>query len=247
MSIEKMSTRDIAMVASVTVVLLWLTSVRDVFWAESSIYKQKCSKNVITAFGYVAAVVQCILWMLYGSTRLDQMTVPFIVNSFGAVLNALFVACYFHFAVDKQRSDVYYQIITLFPLIFIALALWKITGSNNIVGYIAMVVNIFMLFGPLIAAGEVIRKRSSRGMIPSQMIMTLICSTSWFSYGLYIFNIPAMLPNVLGVLFGVVQLCLYCWARHVEQQQAIDEDSLNKSSSHHVEEELSEEFIPEIA
>jgi hypothetical protein len=82
-----------------------------------------------------------------------------------------------------------------------------------------------VLFGPLIAAGDVIRNRSSKGMSLCPMIMTLLSSMTWLSYGIYIKEISAMIPNALGVVFGILQLILFAWARRVERKTVgLDDD-----------------------
>ena len=77
-----------------------------------------------------------------------------------------------------------------------------------------------MLFGPLAAAGDVIRSRSSRGLSLLPLIMTLVSSCVWFTYGVYIQEIPAILPNGLGIFFGIAQIVLFAWARRQEKQVA---------------------------
>ena len=77
-----------------------------------------------------------------------------------------------------------------------------------------------MLFGPLAAAGQVIRSRSTRGMPFPPLVLTLVASLLWFIYGLYIFEVPIMIPNGLGIFFGITQISLYFWARRQEKSVA---------------------------
>lgn len=39
-------------------------------------------------------------------------------------------------------------------------------------------------------------------------------------YGLYILEVPVMIPNGLGMVFGVMQISLYVWARKQERKLA---------------------------
>jgi len=99
-----------------------------------------------------------------------------------------------------------------------AIGLWVEQDSNTIVGYFAAFVNILMLFGPLAAAGEVIRARSARGLSLLPLVMTLTASIIWCSYGVYIREIPAIIPNALGILFGMAQITLFAWAKRQEKK-----------------------------
>lgn len=94
-----------------------------------------------------------------------------------------------------------------------AVASWVVTGNNDGVGLIAMILNVLMLFGPLASMGEVIRTRSTASFPFPPLLWTLIASTLWCVYGVYIGEVPVYLPNALGILFGFVQISLFVWAR----------------------------------
>lgn len=217
----------IALVGSATAIIMWLAPVRDVWTAEYSIYKSKSAENVATSFGFVAGTFNCILWNMFASTRLDTMLVPFIVNSVGFCLNFSFVSCYYWYGELSERSEVRNQMLLMLFVTALSIIFWVVEKNNDIVGYFAAFVNILMLFGPLAAAGDVIRSRSSKGISLLPMIMTLVSSIVWFSYGLYIKEIPAMIPNALGVVFGILQLILYAWARN-QERKLLDDDILDE-------------------
>lgn len=205
---------------SIIVILMWMSPFREIWTSETSIYKTKSAEKVNTAFGFVAGAVQCTLWIMYMCDKLDTMAIPFLVNIFGATLNTSFVACYWYFSKGDQRKVLQAQIFALVPTIPFAIAVWVYEGENALVGYFAMTVNVLMLFGPLAAAGQVIKKRSNEGMILAQLVLIFLSSVVWFSYGLYIFDIPIMVPNGLGILFGILQITLYFWAARASRQIA---------------------------
>jgi len=211
----------IALSGSCAVILLWLAPVRDVWVAKNSIWATKSTERIATAFGYVAGLFNCILWNMYAVTRLNDMTVPFLVNLAGFFLNLSFVVCYWMFAVGKPRRDTKIQFSVLSAVTVFASFIWITTGSNESIGYIAAIVNVLMLFGPLAAANQVIKSRSTKGMPFPPLLLTLISSLIWFGYGLYIYNVPVMIPNGLGVIFGIVQISLFLWARRQEKKQPI--------------------------
>ena len=166
---------------------------------------------------------------MYASTRLSTMTVPIVVNTAGTLLNLSFLACYMYFANGKVLLDARRQFVSLLIVTLVAIASWIISGSNEGVGYVAMVVNVMMLYGPLAAAGEVIRTRSTSTLPLMPLVWTLIASSLWFSYGVYIRELPVYIPNALGVIFGILQISLYAWARRHELKKTDDDTGIISS------------------
>jgi len=216
--INNLIANEIALVASFLTIVMWLAPVRDVWTASYSIYSTGTTDNVATGFGFVAGTFNCILWNLYAYNRLNTMLVPFVVNCVGFFLNISFVLCYFIYGSPKARRETRNQLIAMLIITGICVGIWIAQNSNNIVGYFAAFVNILMLFGPLAAAADVIRARSSRGLSLLPLVMTLVASLTWLAYGVYIKEIPAMIPNGLGVVFGIAQIILFAWARRVEKK-----------------------------
>jgi solute carrier family 50 protein (sugar transporter) len=208
----------IALAASVLTIIMWLAPVRDVWTAPYSIYRAGNTENVATGFGFVCGTFNCILWNLYAFNRLDIMFVPFVVNTVGFFLNISFVLCYFWFGDSKARRSTRNYLLAMLLITAIAAVAWAVNGTNEPVGYFASLVNIMMLFGPLAAARDVIRSRSSRGLSLLPLVMTLVASLTWCSYGIYIQNVPSTVPNALGIMFGILQLILFAWARKQEKQ-----------------------------
>jgi solute carrier family 50 protein (sugar transporter) len=217
----------IALGASLLTIIMWLAPVRDVWSAPYSIFRLKNTDSVATGFGFVAGTFNCILWNLYAYNRLDIMFVPFVVNSVGFFLNISFVLCYFWYGDSKARRETRNYLLFMLFITAIACGTWIVEQSNDLVGYFASFVNVLMLFGPLAAAREVIRSRSARGLSLLPLIMTLVASITWCTYGIYIQNVPAIVPNALGILFGILQIILFAWAKKQEtKKHAMDDEGL---------------------
>ncbi|KAH9258121.1 hypothetical protein BASA81_003684 [Batrachochytrium salamandrivorans] len=204
--------------ASVASIAMWLAPIQAIWLAKDSIYHTQSSSKVSTAFGFVAGAVQCTLWVMYASTRLEDMTIPLLVNLFGGLLNLSFVMCYWIYSVGDQRTKVFWHVTGLCPALVLGVGVWYFDSENVLVGYIAVVLNVLMYFGPLAAAGEVVKKRNNQGMILPQLALTVLCGLLWFVYGWYIADIPVMIPNAIGTVFGVLQLALYFWAKRAHER-----------------------------
>lgn len=210
----------IATVASALVIMLWLAPIQDVWTGKSSIYKTKSTKNVATAFGYAAGFFNCLIWNMYAVTRLNIMGIPFGVNAAGFFLNLSFVMAFWWYAEGPKKRTFMIQFAVLTTFLILAITIWIVTGTNDDVGYIAATVNVLMFFGPLAAAGDVIKSRSASGMSFPPLLLTLFCSSAWFAYGVYIQVIPAIIPNAFGIVFGIMQITLYFWAKAQERKIA---------------------------
>jgi len=220
--VDNVVANSIALAASFLTIVMWLAPVRDVWTASYSIYRTGTTDNVATGFGFVAGTFNCILWNLFSFNRLNTMLVAFILNCAGFLLNISFVLCFYFYGNTKARRATMNQVIAMLIVTGVAVGIWIGEESNNVVGYFAAFVNVLMLFGPLAAAGEVIRARSARGLSLLPLVMTLVASITWFSYGVYIKEIPAMIPNGLGIIFGMAQILLFAWAKGQENKIAKD-------------------------
>jgi uncharacterized protein with PQ loop repeat len=218
----------IAAGASLALIVLWLAPMWDIWIGPESVVRTKSTSNLGTALNYIGGLFSSILWVMYMSTRLAELVVPFSANFVGIALNASYVACYWHFAKDASRADIRLSFLAMLLFTTTAAAIWGATGSNDAVGYMAAAANgwfestceiptdltvVIMFAGPLGAAKQVIRTRSTHGMPLAPLCLTVICSLLWFAYGLYIFQIPIMIPNGLGILCGIFELVLYAWAK----------------------------------
>jgi len=133
---------SVALVGSCFTILMWLAPVRDVWTGTESIFMTKGERMPASSLSYVAGVFNCLLWVMYGTTRLEQMLIAWLVNVCGLVLNLSFTLCYVWFSTGSYRRQVKTEFSMFMVILFIAVMIWITTGSNDGVGYIAMGVNI---------------------------------------------------------------------------------------------------------
>ena len=82
-------------------------------------------------------------------------------------------------------------------------------AAADAVGYGAAVQNVIMYGSPLNVMATVIRTKSVRAMPFLLSLLTLVCSGFWFGYSFLVMDLHILIPNCLGLLFGVAQLVLY--------------------------------------
>jgi len=77
-------------------------------------------------------------------------------------------------------------------------------------GYLAMTANVAAYGSPLAVLMEVLNTRSPKFLSFPLAASQTVCSSLWVVYGFLISQIPVMVPNVLGVLFSLAQILLFC-------------------------------------
>jgi len=220
---------------SILVLLLWTAPVKDIWTGRESVFATKSTKLLASGFTYPASLSNCALWVAYGLDKFDVLLVPNLVNATGFLLNLSFVLVFYRYSEGEQRRTFLIQLVVLVFLVVVGFFILVGAGSEP-VGYLAAFLNTLMLFAPLAAAGQVIRTRSTRGMPFLPLVFVFCtraplrafcprceltrartaCSLAWFLFGLNLCNLPIMIPNALGIVFGAAQLSLYAWARRQE-------------------------------
>jgi solute carrier family 50 protein (sugar transporter) len=216
---------------AIAVLSLWAAPIKDIWTGTDSVWATKSTARVATAFPYLASIFNCVLWQIYSVKNPAQFIVPIFVNTAGFIFNVGFVWCWYKFADENGKQKTRQQTMFFVLYSLVTLVLWAATRDIEVEGYCAAVVNTMMVFGPLAAAGQVIRTRSVQGMPFLPLICTLISSLVWSGYGLYICNVQVMIPNGFGILFGILQLSLYGWAKNQEAKvQLLSQDSFRATT-----------------
>lgn len=197
---------------TLSAVVLWSVPFRDVFLLKSSVFRAKTTRNLGTAFNYIAALANCALWVLYTATRISSLMAAFVVNVAGVVLNLALVVTFGYYSQETQRKWFLVQSGLCFVPVLLCGLIWAGTGSNDFIGYVVIVFNTLMYYGPLQAAFRVCKTQNVHGMPLPPLVMTLVTSLLWGVYGTYALEIPIMVPNYMGIVFGIVQLSIWFWA-----------------------------------
>jgi uncharacterized protein with PQ loop repeat len=100
--------------------------------------------------------------------------------------------------------------------------LYAVKGDPDVFGSVAAVINILMYYAPLAALGEIMRTRSVARMPLPPLVMTVTGGICWVAYGTYIGKPEIVVPNVFGIVFGVVQLGVYC--KYSRYKKSDDDD-----------------------
>jgi solute carrier family 50 (sugar transporter) len=136
------------------------------------------------------------------------------VNSWQLAIHSCYCITFAIFAKDRfemTRTLVVALMIVIVTVAvaFLIMAFGSRTTAASWVEYFAMFLNICMYASPLGVVALVIRTRSVEFMPLPLSIASLSCSLAWFFYGLEIRVYGCVIPNGLGVVFGIAQVLIY--------------------------------------
>ncbi|KAI5329481.1 PREDICTED: bidirectional sugar transporter [Prunus dulcis] len=180
------------------------------------IYKRKTAEG-FQALPYVIALLSSMLYIYYALLKeefKEDATFLITINSFGCVVETLYISLFLFYAPKKARISTLTLVFLLnlfgFGLMML-LTHFLATGEMRlkIVGWICLVFSLSVFVAPLGVLRQVIRTKSVEFMpFPLSFFLTLGAVT-WFFYGLLIKDYNIAFPNILGFLFGIAQMVLY--------------------------------------
>jgi len=209
----------IGWVAVFAVLGLFASPIKDI-WGDGGVFKRKNTGNLASGLVYFSSFFNCFFWVLYALGDLPRLIQPLVINLVGAALQLSFLSCYWYYAENKKECNVAFLGGATVALASAAVAYNQ--SSVAIFGTAAAVLNVIMYYSPLAAVGTIIKEKSVAKMPFLPLLMTLIGSSLWFSYGAYIFDWPCIIPNILGVTFGIIQLGLYTYFSRMYPQGKLE-------------------------
>ncbi|XP_059664597.1 bidirectional sugar transporter SWEET4 [Cornus florida] len=176
---------------------------------------------------YLATLVNCGLWTLYGLPWVHPHSILVVtINGTGFVIELLYLLLFVIYSDKKKKLKV--LLIMLAEFIFLGvLALVVLTIGHTtklrstIVGSLCMLGNVMMYASPLSVMTLVITTKSVEYMPFFLSLASFANGICWTSYALIRFDPFIAAPNGLGTLFGMAQLILYAtYYKSTKQQMA---------------------------
>ena len=162
-----------------------------------------------SSFPYIATFCQCVLWISYAAVTAGK-TALIPVNLFVSIVELSYCVIFLKFAVANQKNDLLRTLS--YPLIatISGIAVSFISSSpSKFLGFFAVISNIVMYGAPLAVVKTVIETKSVKYMPFLLSFIGTIASMVWSAWALAARDAFVLVPNVLGVMLGLIQLAVY--------------------------------------
>lgn len=173
------------------------------------IYRMR-STGDISGFPFVATLINCTLWLLYGLVKGNSTIM--IVNFIGASLQLVYALFYLRYTNEQPK---YIRSICFAGCFLSVVAIYLqyfLTENSTAIfhgGLIASVATVIMFGSPLASLRLVIEKESTESLSFPLCFANLIVPIEWVLYGILIDDKFVQVPNFLGAILGLVQVALF--------------------------------------
>ncbi|XP_043724162.1 bidirectional sugar transporter N3-like [Telopea speciosissima] len=176
------------------------------------VYKKKSTEG-FQSLPYVTALFSAMLWIYYAYLKTGANYL-ITINSVGCVIETIYIAIYLVYAPRKARILTAKFLVLLnfcaFSMILL-LSQFLTKGLKRVqaVGWVCVAFSVIVFVAPLSIVRLVIRTRSVEFMPFTLSFFLTLSAVMWFSYGFLLKDLFIALPNILGFIFGVLQMVVY--------------------------------------
>jgi len=178
---------------------------------------QEKTTSEFSSLPYQMTFFNCTLWILYTNYE-GSLLSALITNCVGIVIEVIYLTIFVYFSSNRKRFAI--QMLSGAVVVGVVMAVISVpklnvavTSEQNVpaftLGLLATFFNILMYGAPLSVIATVIKTRSVEYMPFLLSFFTLINSSMWLTYGVYVGDIWVSTPNACGVILGIIQLVIY--------------------------------------
>jgi len=192
-------------ICTVSTIGLFLTGVQIC----NRIYRMH-STGDISGFPFVATLINCTLWLLYGYSANNSTIV--IVNFIGASLQMLYALTYLRYTSDRSSYLRSIGSAVLFLMVVSFYFQYFVPNRETAVfraGLLASIATVIMFGSPLASLRNVVQKQSTESLSLPLCFANLIVPIEWVLYGILINDKFVQVPNFLGAILGFIQVSLF--------------------------------------
>ncbi|KAB2042213.1 hypothetical protein ERO13_D02G173400v2 [Gossypium hirsutum] len=184
------------------------------------IYKKKSTES-FQSLPYQVALFSSMLWLYYALMKKGAFLL-ITINSFGCVVETIYIAMYIAYATKNSRVSAIKLFVAMNVALFsfiIILTHFLVKGSIRVqvLGWICVAISVSVFAAPLNIVARVIRTKSVEFMPFNLSFFLTLSAVMWFAYGLFMKDLCVALPNVIGFVLGMLQMLLYAIYRNSEK------------------------------
>lgn len=190
-----------------------------------TIYKKKTAEGY-QSIPYVVALFSSMLWIYYAFLKTNT-TLLITINSFGMLIETIYVGLFLYYAPKKARvNTVKMLLLTVVggfgAIIVVTQFVFKGVVRGQIVGWICLIFSLCVFVAPLGIVRQVIKTKSVEYMPILLSVFLTISAVMWFFYGLLLKDVNIAAPNILGFIFGILQMILYAMYRKKDNKPIVN-------------------------
>lgn len=154
-----------------------------------------------------------MLWLFYAIFSEDAILL-ITINTFAFFMEFGYIAVYLRYATKKDKI-LTFKLLLLFNSfgfgLICLLTLFLTQGQQRVqvLGWICMIFSLCVFVAPLFILREVIKTKSVEYMPFSLSFFLTLSAVMWFFYGYLKKDQFVAVPNILGFLFGIIQMVIY--------------------------------------
>ncbi|KAB2089485.1 hypothetical protein ES319_A03G065000v1 [Gossypium barbadense] len=189
------------------------------------IYKKRTSEGY-QSIPYVVSLFSAMLWIYYALLKKDAMLL-ITINTFCVFIQTFYIVVYFYYGPKKEKL-VTLKLILLFNVFGFGVIFFSTFFLKNplirlqILGYICMGFALCVFVAPLGILRKVIKTKSVEYMPFTLSVFLTLGAVMWFFYGLLLKDMNIAVPNVLGFIFGILQMILYAIYKNYPKKMVED-------------------------
>lgn len=193
------------------------------------IWKKKSTEG-FDSLPYLAGLFSAMLWIYYASLKSDAFLL-ITINAFGCFIETIYIALYITYA-PKQAKMFTWKVLSLLnfggfcAILLLSHFLTKGSLRVEVLGWICVAFSLCVFVAPLSVMRLVIRTKSVEFMPIHLSIFLTITAVTWLLYGIFLKDIYVAIPNILGFVFGMLQMVIYAIYKNKSKVKAIEEAKL---------------------
>ncbi|GKV17385.1 hypothetical protein SLEP1_g27900 [Rubroshorea leprosula] len=203
------------------------------------IWRKKSTED-FHSIPYLTALFSAMLWIYYALLKSSSDAILLItINGLGCIFKSTYIAIYITYAPKQARISTL-KLLFLFnflgfcsmflPSYFLVKGLQRV----QIVGWICMIFSLMVFAAPLSVVRLVIRTKSAEFMPFFLSFFLTLSAFMWLFYGLLLRDWYITIPNVPGLILGLLQMVLYVVYRprtehpNTDNKTSCDQSNENK-------------------
>ena len=177
-----------------------------------NLIKEKITYKETPGILLICSYINCVLWVVYG-IKLSKLQV-YTTNSIGGVVTLVWICIFLVFFVKKHvlKSIGFISLVVVVSVGVFLLFYYVVDPKKDeakITGYVVMVFNILMYASPGEKIYTVIKTKNYNLIPIYSTIAAFVGCICWLTYGICGSDLSVIVPNSLGLFFGILQIIVY--------------------------------------